>query len=77
MRGYKYCRLDGNVSSSFVVNSSLTKFQYLPSFRYYCKTDYDTRERSIDSFNKEGSEKFCFILSTRAGGLGINLQVRK
>lgn len=51
MRGYQYCRLDGN-------------------------TDYDTRERSIDAFNKEGSEKFCFILSTRAGGLGINLQVR-
>ncbi len=50
MRGYKYCRIDGN-------------------------TDYDTRERGIDEFNAEGSEKFCFILSTRAGGLGINLQV--
>lgn len=50
MRGYKYCRIDGN-------------------------TDYETRERSIDEFNMEGSEKFCFILSTRAGGLGINLQV--
>ncbi|KAL7522328.1 hypothetical protein ACHAWX_007021 [Stephanocyclus meneghinianus] len=49
MRGYKYCRIDGN-------------------------TDYETRERSIDEFNMEGSEKFCFILSTRAGGLGINLQ---
>ncbi|KAL3815904.1 hypothetical protein ACHAXA_005752 [Cyclostephanos tholiformis] len=44
----------------------------------YCRidgnTDYETRERSIDEFNAENSEKFCFILSTRAGGLGINLQ---
>ena len=49
MRGYKYCRIDGN-------------------------TDYENREAAIDDFNREGSEKFCFILSTRAGGLGINLQ---
>ncbi len=27
----------------------------------------------MESFNKEGSEKFAFLLSTRAGGLGINL----
>jgi len=44
----------------------------------YCRidgnTDYDTREEMIDTFNREGSDKFCFILSTRAGGLGINLQ---
>jgi len=50
MRGFKYCRLDGN-------------------------TDYDTRESMIEEFNRKGSEKFCFILSTHAGGLGINLQV--
>lgn len=49
MRGYKYCRIDGN-------------------------TDYDVREASIDAFNAPDSDKFCFILSTRAGGLGINLQ---
>jgi len=43
----------------------------------YCRidgsTDGETREDHIDSFNKEGSEKFAFLLSTRAGGLGINL----
>jgi uncharacterized small protein (DUF1192 family) len=49
MRGYKYCRIDGN-------------------------TTYEDRESGIDEFNRPGSEKFCFILSTRAGGLGINLQ---
>lgn len=49
MRGYNYCRIDGN-------------------------TEYSDRESSIEEFNQEGSEKFCFLLSTRAGGLGINLQ---
>jgi SWI/SNF-related matrix-associated actin-dependent regulator of chromatin subfamily A member 5 len=49
MRGYEYCRIDGN-------------------------TTYEDREASIDNFNAPNSEKFCFILSTRAGGLGINLQ---
>lgn len=28
---------------------------------------------SIEEFNKKDSEKFLFMLSTRAGGLGINL----
>ena len=49
IRGYKYCRIDGN-------------------------TTHDVREDSIDAYNAEGSEKFVFLLSTRAGGLGINLQ---
>ena len=33
-----------------------------------------SREDSVNSFNEENSSKFCFLLSTRAGGLGINLQ---
>ena len=48
IRGYEYCRIDGN-------------------------TSYEDRENSIDEFNKPGSKKFIFLLSTRAGGLGINL----
>ena len=31
------------------------------------------RQASIDRFNKPNSESFIFLLSTRAGGLGINL----
>lgn len=51
---------------------------YMMYRRYqYCRidgsTDGETRENHIDAFNKEGSEKFAFLLSTRAGGLGINL----
>uniref|UniRef100_A0A061QM65 SWI/SNF-related matrix-associated actin-dependent regulator of chromatin subfamily A member 5 n=1 Tax=Tetraselmis sp. GSL018 TaxID=582737 RepID=A0A061QM65_9CHLO len=43
----------------------------------YCRIDGNTagddRENAIDSFNQKDSEKFVFLLSTRAGGLGINL----
>jgi SWI/SNF-related matrix-associated actin-dependent regulator of chromatin subfamily A member 5 len=43
----------------------------------YCRLDGQTphvdRIASIDEFNREGSEKFIFLLTTRAGGLGINL----
>jgi len=43
----------------------------------YCRIDGSTdgqiREDSIEAFNKPNSEKFIFLLSTRAGGLGINL----
>ena len=49
MRGYEYCRIDGN-------------------------TTYEDRESQIADFNREGSTRFVFLLSTRAGGLGINLQ---
>ncbi len=48
MRGYEYCRIDGN-------------------------TAQEEREQQIEAFNAPNSSKFVFLLSTRAGGLGINL----
>jgi len=36
-------------------------------------TKGDDRDAAMDEFNAPGSPKFCFLLSTRAGGLGINL----
>lgn len=43
----------------------------------YCRIDgstaHEDRIAAIDEYNKEGSEKFVFLLTTRAGGLGINL----
>lgn len=44
---------------------------------HYCRidgsTDMNSRDSQIENFMEEGSEKFIFLLSTRAGGLGINL----
>ncbi|ETK87629.1 hypothetical protein L915_07966 [Phytophthora nicotianae] len=43
----------------------------------YCRLDGSTkgedRDNMMEEFNAPGSSKFCFLLSTRAGGLGINL----
>jgi len=48
LRGYQYCRIDG-------------------------QTSYEDRDRQIEEYSAENSSKFIFMLSTRAGGLGINL----
>ena len=43
----------------------------------YCRIDggtaHEDRIAAIDDYNAPGSEKFIFLLTTRAGGLGINL----
>ena len=43
----------------------------------YCRldgnTELDDREKYIEEFTKPNSEKFVFLISTRAGGLGLNL----
>ncbi|KAI8393924.1 SNF2 family N-terminal domain-containing protein [Radiomyces spectabilis] len=43
----------------------------------YCRIDGQTsqedRTDAIDEYNRPGSDKFIFLLTTRAGGLGINL----
>ncbi len=48
IRGYDYCRLDGN-------------------------TGLEEREQQIEEFTCAGSTKQVFLISTRAGGLGLNL----
>ncbi|XP_055336791.1 chromatin-remodeling complex ATPase chain Iswi-like [Paramacrobiotus metropolitanus] len=44
---------------------------------HYCRLDgntaHDLRESQIEEYNAPDSVKFIFLLSTRAGGLGINL----
>ena len=37
------------------------------------KTTYESRQKAIEEFTQENSDVFVFLLSTRAGGLGINL----
>eukprot|EP00762_Andalucia_godoyi_P003258 ANDGO_06689.mRNA.1 Chromodomain-helicase-DNA-binding protein 1 len=44
------------------------KFQRLDG-----STHREDRQRAMQSFNAPNSQDFCFLLSTRAGGLGINL----
>jgi SWI/SNF-related matrix-associated actin-dependent regulator of chromatin subfamily A member 5 len=43
----------------------------------YCRldgsTEHEYRQSSMDEFNAPNSTKFIYMLSTRAGGLGINL----
>jgi len=43
----------------------------------YCRIDgstaHEDRIQAIDEYNKPDSDKFVFLLTTRAGGLGINL----
>ncbi|XP_068460610.1 probable global transcription activator SNF2L2 isoform X2 [Clinocottus analis] len=47
-------------------------FQYL---RLDGTTKADDRAQLLKKFNEPGSKDFIFLLSTRAGGLGLNLQV--
>ncbi|KAL1544994.1 Protein CHROMATIN REMODELING 5, variant 3 [Salvia divinorum] len=49
---------------------SLKGFQYQ---RLDGSTKAELRQQAMEHFNAPRSEDFCFLLSTRAGGLGINL----
>lgn len=61
-----------------VLSVWLTYFEYFVSvLSQYCRLDgqtpHEDRQRQINEYNADDSEKFIFMLSTRAGGLGINL----
>nr|QEZ88180.1 chromatin remodeling 5 [Populus tomentosa] len=49
---------------------SLRGFQFQ---RLDGSTKAELRQQAMEHFNAPGSDDFCFLLSTRAGGLGINL----
>ncbi|CCD27286.1 SWI/SNF catalytic subunit SNF2 NDAI_0K00950 [Naumovozyma dairenensis CBS 421] len=50
------------------------RFTGLKYLRLDGHTKSDERSMLLQLFNEPNSEYFCFILSTRAGGLGLNLQ---
>ncbi|CAB4256680.1 similar to Saccharomyces cerevisiae YBR245C ISW1 Member of the imitation-switch (ISWI) class of ATP-dependent chromatin remodeling complexes [Maudiozyma barnettii] len=54
----------------------LEDYCYLRDFNY-CRIDgstaHEDRIEAIDDYNAPDSDKFLFLLTTRAGGLGINL----
>lgn len=52
-------------------------FCHAPGYKYLRLdggTKCDDRESMLKIFNQKESEYFVFLLSTRAGGLGLNLQ---
>uniref|UniRef100_G5E7F8 Chromodomain helicase DNA binding protein 1 n=1 Tax=Loxodonta africana TaxID=9785 RepID=G5E7F8_LOXAF len=53
--------------------ADIWKYLYFWFFRLDGSIKGELRKQALDHFNAEGSEDFCFLLSTRAGGLGINL----
>ena len=59
-----------NVTWCIFIACTLQQYNYC---RLDGQTSYDDRTEAIDAFNAPNSDKFCFLLSTRAGGLGINL----
>ena len=54
----------------------LEDFCFMREYKY-CRLDgntpLDQREEYIDAFVEKDSEQFIFLISTRAGGLGLNL----
>ncbi|KAK4501861.1 hypothetical protein PRZ48_007670 [Zasmidium cellare] len=50
------------------------RFRGIKYLRLDGSTKADDRSDLLKEFNAPGSEYFCFLLSTRAGGLGLNLQ---
>jgi SWI/SNF-related matrix-associated actin-dependent regulator of chromatin subfamily A member 5 len=67
-----YCQFRGHREWS-----PLVKAEVAYAVSEYCRIDGNTahedRIAAIDDYNAPGSEKFVFLLTTRAGGLGINL----
>jgi SNF2 family DNA or RNA helicase len=61
------------------------KFNFLNNFKYYSKflgynfeqldgsTKTDERLRTVENFQRPDSDVFAFLLTTRAGGIGLNL----
>ncbi|KAJ3195623.1 hypothetical protein HK101_011623 [Irineochytrium annulatum] len=55
----------------------LSDYLLLRGFQYQRldgSTNSESRKRAMEHFNAPGSKDFVFILSTRAGGLGLNLE---
>lgn len=76
----KKCQKDGSRVLIFSQMSRLLDIMedycYLRDFEY-CRIDgstsHEDRIEAIDEYNAPDSDKFIFLLTTRAGGLGINL----
>lgn len=62
------------VQADFPKLTSQTAFLKMIMFAVSGTTKSEDRALLLKKFNEEGSQYFIFLLSTRAGGLGLNLQ---
>uniref|UniRef100_T1J6Q1 Chromodomain-helicase-DNA-binding protein 1 n=1 Tax=Strigamia maritima TaxID=126957 RepID=T1J6Q1_STRMM len=53
--------------------SDYLRMRHFPFQRLDGSIKGEMRRQALEHFNADGSPDFCFLLSTRAGGLGINL----
>jgi SWI/SNF-related matrix-associated actin-dependent regulator of chromatin subfamily A member 5 len=61
------------VGFTFIIRAFARLTRHLEYCRIDGSTAHEDRISSIDEYNRPGSDKFIFLLTTRAGGLGINL----
>lgn len=78
-RNFKYLRLDGERARAFAMAAFLFSTARFPSLFFHLlrisgTTKAEDRGMLLKTFNDPESEYFIFLLSTRAGGLGLNLQ---
>lgn len=75
-RTFKYLRLDGKIliSASFLFLNISLDFLFFHHPFMAGTTKAEDRGMLLKTFNSPESEYFIFLLSTRAGGLGLNLQ---
>ena len=82
MRSACFCKLltqFGQSHRALTVDDCATFPLSRPAVRYLRldgTTKAEERGELLRAFNQPDSEYFLFMLSTRAGGLGLNLQVR-
>ena len=68
-----YCHFRGYSASSSLSFHSGRLITLIEYCRIDGSTNHEDRIAGIDEYNRPGSDKFIFLLTTRAGGLGINL----
>ena len=61
------------MTAAMTIMEDYLKYRNLLSLRLDGSTTGEERERRMDLFNSPNSPYFIFMLSTRAGGLGLNL----
>ena len=73
-KGYDFCRIDGQWRCAGFCQRALLEVTQFLACTLTGQTKGEDRDEQMDVFNAPGSKKFVFMLTTRAGGLGINLQ---